>query len=61
MRVAEKKVGGLLAYATKRAFKIAAHSLSKEARMMRAKRKAYNKAIKAAGDPNPNTGNAIDA
>ena len=61
MRVAEKKVGGLLAYATKRAFKIAAHSLSKEARMMRAKRKAYNKAIKEAGDPNPNTGNSVNA
>ena len=61
MVVAEKKVGGLLAYATKRAFKIVGHSLSKEARMMRAKRKAYNNMLKETGDPNPNTGNAIDA
>lgn len=43
MRVAEKKVSGLLVYALKRAFKILFHSGSKEARMMAKKRKQYKK------------------
>ena len=44
MRVAEKKVGGLLSYSLKRAFKIIMHSGSKEARLLKKKRKAYKKA-----------------
>lgn len=48
MRVAEKKVGGLLRYATKRAFKIIGHSGSKEARGLRKKRRIYKKAKKQA-------------
>lgn len=46
MRVAEKKVGGLLGYSVKRAFKIIGHSGSKEARQLAKKRKAYKKARK---------------
>lgn len=63
MVVAEKKVGGLLKYSLKRAFKILAHSGSKEARMMAKKRKAYKKANKKFNKENPYTGNGtkIDA
>ena len=43
MRVAEKKIGGLLNYSVKRAFKIIAHSSSKEARQLAQKRKAFKK------------------
>lgn len=57
----EDKVGGLAKYAIKRAFKIIGNSGSEEAKMMRAKKKAYNKEIKKAGDPYPNTGNSVDA
>lgn len=46
MRVAEKKVGGLLGYAVPRAFKIMFHSGSKEARMMAKRRRAFKKAKK---------------
>lgn len=46
MRAAEKKVGGLLGYAAKRAFKIIGHSGSKEARELKKKRKAFKKAQK---------------
>ena len=46
MRVAEKKVGGLLSYSAKRAFKIIMHSGSKEARQLAKKRKAFKKAQK---------------
>lgn len=46
MRAAEKKVGGLLAYAPKRAFRIIMHSGSEEAREMAKKRKAFKKAKK---------------
>lgn len=46
MRLAEKKVGGLLGYSAKRAFKIIMHSCSKEARQLAKKRKAYKKAQK---------------
>lgn len=46
MRVAEKKVSGLLSYAMKRAFKIVGHSGSKEARMMAKKRRDFKKAKK---------------
>lgn len=48
MRIAEKKVGGLLSYAAKRAIKIAFHAGSKEAKIMAAKRRAYIKAQKEA-------------
>ncbi len=48
MRVAEKKVGGLLSYALKRAFKIIGHSGSKEARELAKKRRAYKKEQKLA-------------
>ena len=55
MRFAEDKVGGLIKYAAPRAIKILLNSGSKEAREMRAKRKAYRQ------DPNrPHSGNAVD-
>ena len=57
MRRAENKITGLLSYAAKRAVKIVLHSGSKEAREMRAKRRAWNKANK--GNPNKHTGNAV--
>ena len=57
MRRAEDKVTGLLSYAIKRAFKMVAHSGSQEAKMMRAKRRAYNKAHK--NDPNKHTGYGV--
>ena len=59
MRVAEKKVTGLAAYALKRAFKIIGYSGSKEAKMMRAKRKAFKRAHRK--DPNKFTGNSVNA
>ena len=61
MRRAENKVTGLLTYALPRAFKIIAHSGSKEAKMMRQKRKAYKKATKATAKSQPHTGNAVNA
>ena len=62
MRRAEDKVTGLLGYALKREFKIIFHSLSKEAREMRRKRKEFNKRTKKGGDlyGKPYTGNAIE-
>lgn len=43
MRIAEKKVTGLLGYQLKRAAKIVLHAGSKEARMMAKKRKEFNR------------------
>lgn len=60
MRRAEDKVGGLLSYAVKRAFKIVAHSGSEEAKMMRRKRKEYNRATKEFHKTHPHTGNGVD-
>ncbi len=60
MKRAEDKVGTLLKYALKREFKILFHSGSKEARMMRKKRKAWNKYYKTAKKTAPHTGNAIN-
>ena len=60
MRVAEKKVTGLFAYALKRSFKIVFNAGSKEAREMRKKRKEYKKTHKEFNKANPNTGNAVD-
>ncbi len=60
MRRAEDKVTGLLSYAAKRGIKILLHSGSKEAKMMRAKRKAYNKATKEFHKTHPHTGNAVN-
>ena len=59
MRVAEKKVGGLAGYALPRAVKILFHSGSKEARMMRKKRRAWKKENKEFIKNNPNTGNSL--
>ena len=59
MRKAEKKVTGLLGYALPREIKILLHSGSKEARMMRKKRKEWNKYYKTAKKTAPNTGNAV--
>ena len=61
MRVAEKKVSGLAGYALPRAVKILFHSGSKEARMMRKKRRAWKKENKQFSKDNPNTGNSINA
>lgn len=61
MRVAEKKVTGLLGYQLKRMVKIALHSGSKEARMMAKKRRAWKKENKQFIKENPNTGNSINA
>ena len=60
MVVAEKKVGKLLGYSLKRSFKILAHSGSKEAKMMRKKRKEYKKKTKNTAKTHPYTGNAVD-
>jgi hypothetical protein len=60
MRMAEKKVGGLASYAIPRAFKIILNSGSEEAKMMRKKRKEYNKATKEFHKTHPHTGNAVD-
>lgn len=57
MRRAEDKIKGLGAYALKRAFKIIGHSGSKEAREMRAKRRAWKKANK--NNPDKHTGYAV--
>ena len=59
MRKAEAKVGNLLKYAMKRGCKIALHSGSKEARMMRKKRHEYNRASKATRKSAPHTGNSV--
>ena len=61
MRRAEDKVGGLAKYAIPRWFKIMFHAGSKEARMMRKKRRAYKKATKEFHKTNPDTGNSVDA
>ena len=61
MRFAEDKVTGLLKYALPRMFKILFYSGSKEARMMRKKRKAWKKHYKVAKKTAPDTGNAVDA
>lgn len=58
MRRAEDKITGLASYAIKRAFRIIGHSGSEEAKMMRAKRKAYKQKIKQLGDTRKFTGNA---
>ncbi|MBR0302053.1 MAG: FAD-dependent oxidoreductase [Bacilli bacterium] len=59
MKRAEKKVGTLLKYAAKRQVKILFHSGSKEARMMRKKRREWNKYYKEAKKTAPDTGNSI--
>ena len=59
MRRAEKKVTGLLGYALPRSIKILFNSGSKEARMMRKKRKEWNKYYKEAKKTAPHTGNAV--
>ena len=61
MRMAEKKVTGLAAYALPRLFKILFYSGSKEARMMRKKRRDYKRLTKAFRKSHPFTGNSIDA
>ncbi len=58
-RFAEDKITGLAAYAIKRAFKIVAYSGSKEARMMRKKRKEFKKNYKKIKKEFPHTGNAV--
>ncbi|MBE6135717.1 MAG: pyridine nucleotide-disulfide oxidoreductase [Erysipelotrichaceae bacterium] len=60
MKRAEDKVGTLLKYALKREVKILLHSGSKEARMMRKKRKEWNKYYKTAKKEKPWTGNAVE-
>jgi len=60
MRRAEDKVGGLLSYAAKRGIRILLHSGSKEAKIMRKKRRAYNKATKEFHKTHPHTGNAVN-
>ncbi len=47
MRIAEEKVGGLLNYSVKRAFKILGHLGSDEAKELAKKRKAYKQAQKS--------------
>ena len=59
MKRAEKKVGTLLKYAAKRQVKILFHSGSKEARMMRKKRREWKKYYKEAKKTAPDTGNAV--
>ncbi len=59
MRRAEDKITGLLKYATKRMFKIIFNSGSKEARIMRAKRRQYKRENKEFRKANPHTGNSV--
>ena len=60
MRRAEDKITGLLGYAAKRGLKIIANSGSEEAKIMRQKRKEYNKTHdKEWRKANPHTGNAL--
>ncbi|MDD7086734.1 MAG: 4Fe-4S binding protein, partial [Lachnospiraceae bacterium] len=61
MRFAEDKVSGLAGYAVKRAFRILANAGSQEAKMMRAKRKEYNRTHKEFNKKNPYTGNSNNA
>ena len=61
MRKAEKKVSGLALYAIPRMFKILFYSMSKEARMMRKKRREYKRQTKEFRKTHPHTGNSIDA
>ena len=61
MRMAEKKVTGLAAYALPRMFKILFNAGSKEARMMRKKRREYKKNTREFHKTHPNTGNSVDA
>ena len=59
-RFAEDKVTGLLKYASARAFKIIAHSGSKEARMMAKKRREWLRSTKEFRKTHPHTGNAVN-
>ena len=61
MRVAEKKVSGLAGYALKRMFKIIFNCGSKEARIMRKKRKEYKRLTKAFRKTHKYTGNSVNA
>lgn len=59
---AEKKYIPMLKYATARGFKILFNSFSKDAKTMRAKKKAFKKKYdKAYRKAHPNTGNSVDA
>ena len=60
MRRAEDKITGLLGYALKRGVKIIFNSGSKEAKIMRARRKAYNKATKEFRKDHPHTGYGVE-
>ena len=60
MRRAEDKVGGLLGYAVPRAFKILLNSGSKEAKLMREKRREFKKQVAERPEKLPHTGNAVD-
>ena len=60
MRRAEDKVGGLLGYAVPRAFKILLNSGSKEAKLMREKRREFMKQVAERPEKLPHTGNAVD-
>ena len=57
LRKAENKVTGLLSYAAKRGVKIIFNSLSKDARIMRKRRKEFKKANK--NNPNKHTGYSV--
>lgn len=58
MRFAEDKIKGLVPYAMKRAFRILKNSGSEEAKIMREKRREFNK-NKEFNKAHPNTGNAV--
>ena len=60
MRMAEDKVAGLASYAIKRAAKIVANSGSEEAKIMREKRREYNRTHKEFNRTHPFTGNSSD-
>ncbi len=59
MKTAEQMVPSMVPYVLKRSFKIIAHSGSKEARMMRQKKRAYKKSVKASGKKLKYTGNSV--
>ena len=58
---AEKKYLPMLGYVAKRGVNIALNSFSKEAKIMRKKRKEFNKKYKETKKSAPNTGNSVNA
>lgn len=61
MVAGEDKAGPIMKYAIKRGFNILTHAGTKEAKIMRAKRKEYKRNNKEFNKTHPNTGNSVHA